>query len=104
MQNKHLFGLTSTTIQQILDVFSANPDVEEVILYGSRAMGNFRPGSDIDFALKGDDLTLQHINNIGLALDDLLLPYEFDLANYAHIDNDALLEHIKRVGHTFYKK
>jgi predicted nucleotidyltransferase len=75
--------------------------VEEAILYGSRAMGNFRPGSDIDLTVKGQGLDLEMLNKISLALDELLLPYTFDISLFHQIKNQDLIDHIKRVGVVF---
>lgn len=98
------FGLKEQVVEQIVSVFRENQLVDEVVLYGSRAKGCSKPGSDIDFAIKGDQLDLKELNRISLALDDLLLPYTFDLSIYRHISNSDLLEHIERVGIIFYKK
>lgn len=98
------FGLKESVLDQILSVFAASGEVYEAILYGSRAKGCYKPGSDIDITLKGDILTLKELNRISLALDDLLLPYTFDLSIYQHIDNPDLLAHIKRVGKILYQK
>lgn len=92
------FGLEENTINNIIAVFSGFPEVQEVILYGSRAKGNFKNGSDIDIVVKGDDVDLTVINNISLKLDDLYLPYTFDISVYSQIDNPGLLDHIDRVG------
>ena len=97
------YGLTEDTIHKTQTVFAAFAQVEQVILYGSRAKGNFKPGSDIDFTVKGKNLNLSLLNKISLQLDDLFLPYTFDLSIYEHIDNTELLEHINRVGIVFYK-
>jgi len=98
------FGLKEQTINKIVKVFQSFPEIEQVILYGSRAKGTNKPGSDIDLTIKGKNLNLQLINKIDLELDDLLLPYTFDLSIYNQIDNSDLLEHIKRVGKEFYVK
>ncbi len=98
------FGLKESVIQRIQNVFAAFPEVDEVVLYGSRAKGNYRPGSDIDLTLKGENLNLSAINKISSQLDDLLLPYTFDLSVYRSIDNLALIDHISRAGVSFYKK
>ena len=74
------FGLKETTIKQINQVFSNHPQVKSVMLYGSRAKGDYRTGSDIDLTLIGEELTLLLIHKIELDLDDLLLPYTFDLS------------------------
>jgi nucleotidyltransferase substrate binding protein (TIGR01987 family) len=78
--------------------------IEAVILYGSRAKDNFKPGSDIDLTLIGNELNLTVLNKISLELDDLLLPYTFDLSLYHHIKQPDLIDHIQRVGKVFYSK
>jgi predicted nucleotidyltransferase len=95
-------GLKERTIASINGVFAGYPAVERAILYGSRAKGTFRDGSDIDLTLEGDDITGDQMNRIMEELDDLLLPYTFDLSLRRQIDNVDLLEHIERVGVVFY--
>ncbi|EOZ97072.1 DNA polymerase, beta domain protein region [Indibacter alkaliphilus LW1] len=99
-----MFGLSDKTIQLIRDVFSKHPQVDKAVLYGSRAKGNYRPGSDIDLTLLGASLDLTELQKIELELDDLLLPYKIDLSIFHHISNPEFLEHINRVGIDFYKK
>lgn len=96
-------GLKENEIKVITNVFENFPEIDEVILYGSRAKGNYRTGSDIDFTLKGDKLTHKLLNKISLKLDDLLLPFIFELSLYDQIENNDLIDHIDRVGKTFYK-
>ena len=98
------FGLNEEVIRRIVEVFSSYEEIEAAVLYGSRAKGNFKPGSDIDLALKGPRLNLKLLNKISIDLDDLLLPYTFDLSLYHQISNPDLIEHIKRVEKYFYKK
>jgi predicted nucleotidyltransferase len=103
LSDRH-FGLDASVLSRIIHVFEENPCVDEVILYGSRAKGTNKPGSDVDLALKGESLNLQQINRMSLELDDLLLPYTFDLTIYHRIDDPDLIEHIERVGKTIYKR
>ncbi len=98
------FGLKPAVIGNMNAVFSQYPAVEQVILYGSRAKGTYKRGSDIDLCLVGAGLTMPILLNIDNALDDLLLPYKIDLSVRAHIDNADLLEHINRVGIAFYRR
>jgi uncharacterized protein len=98
------FGLKENIIKKINAVFSSFPQVEEAVIYGSRAKGNYKPGSDIDIALKGNDLSLKELNKISLMIDDLLLPYHCDLSIFSHISNPDLIDHIDRIGKTLYKK
>ena len=98
------YGLKANTIQKIRNIFASHPEVEEAIIYGSRAKGNFSNGSDIDFVLKGKELNQSILTKIRWQLDDLLLPYTIDIAIYHKIDNPELIVHINRVGEIFYKK
>ena len=102
MSSDELYGLSLPQIEKIKSVLRCYPQIKEAILYGSRAKGNYRPGSDIDLTLKGADLTLKILNRISIELDDLLLPWFFDLSIFEQIDNEELLQHIKRVGVVFY--
>jgi len=98
------FGLKPETVEKIRAVFSRHPQVSEVVIYGSRAMETARPGSDIDLTLKGEDLDLKVLNRISADLDDLLLPYMFDLSLHNQIENPDLLCHIRRVGKIFFRR
>jgi predicted nucleotidyltransferase len=100
MMKKHnnIAGLSSDEMHRIWFVFDGEPGISEVILYGSRAKGTHRPGSDLDLTLKGDVLTTNQLMDISGRIDDLLLPYEVDLSIFKHIDNPDLIDHINRVG------
>ena len=95
-------GLSKEVHHRINTVFTHYPQVSEVILYGSRAKGNYHTGSDIDLTLKGNQLNLEILNKICNELDDLLLPYMIDLSIYSQIENEDLLDHITRVGKVIY--
>ncbi len=99
------FGLKDTTIQKIRSVFARYPQVEKAILYGSRAKDNFKNGSDIDLTLcGGEDLTLNVLYRIHDDLDELLLPYTFDLSLFNNMNDRDLIDHIQRVGVVFCEK
>jgi len=98
------YGLSLKNIDRITNVFVSTKEIEEVVLYGSRAKGNHKPGSDIDLTLKGEKITTSILNTICSQLDDLLLPYTFDISIYDHLKNSDILEHIDRVGLRFYKR
>ncbi len=95
-------GLTEKEKEAIIKVFSKYPEIEKVILYGSRAMGNFKPASDIDLSLVGDGVSLSLLSKIETDLDDLLLPYKFDISIYNKITNPEFLDHINGVGKSIY--
>ncbi len=98
------FGLKKEIIKQINDVFAKYPQIEKAVIYGSRAKGNFKKGSDIDLTLEGAGLNLSVINSLLNELDDLLLPYTFDISIFKQISNADLVEHIGRIGSVFYEK
>jgi predicted nucleotidyltransferase len=98
------YGLSQLTIQKICAVLTHYPQVEKAILYGSRAKGNYKNGSDIDLTLHGTALTLNIIYKILDDLDELLLPYTIDLSIFKDIGDLDVIEHIQRVGVTFYAK
>ncbi|MFM2213511.1 MAG: hypothetical protein RL427_774 [Bacteroidota bacterium] len=95
-------GLKISDIEKIRSVFEKYPEVEKVILYGSRSKGNFKSFSDIDLTLVGKKLNLTIQQKIESDLDDLLLPYKCDLSIYNLIQNNDLIEHIERVGQRFF--
>lgn len=101
--NLHDSGLSDKDVESIRETLRLFPKVGEAILYGSRAKGSYRLGSDIDLTLKGNELSYQDLLNIELALDDLLLPYKIDLSLHHQLDNPQLIDHIARVGKPFYK-
>ena len=98
------YGLNKEAIEKINQVFARYQAVEKVFLYGSRAKGNYKNGSDIDLTLIGENLNWRLLNKISLDLDDLLLPYKIDLSIYDQITNSDLIDHISRVKIVFYKR
>jgi predicted nucleotidyltransferase len=97
-------GLDNLDIKKIQSVLNLHPEIEKAVLFGSRAKGNYKPASDIDLTLVGDDLTLTIQQKIENELDDLLLPYKFDISIYHTITSNELIDHIERVGQIFFRK
>jgi predicted nucleotidyltransferase len=98
------YGLPERTIAQICAVLAQYPVVDRAVLYGSRAKGNYKPGSDIDLTLYGPSLTPYLCATIAETLDDLLLPYTIDLSVFAELKHPELEAHIQRVGVVFYER
>src|SRR5690242_13332374 len=98
------FVLSDKDIQKIQLVFQTFPEVKKVILYGSRAKGNFRPGSDIDLVIQESAVDFQTMNRISSALEMLHLPYTFDLSVFEKISDTDLIDHINRIGKVFFQK
>ena len=98
------YGLSEETLLKIRQTLAQYPQVEQALLYGSRAKGNYKPGSDIDLTLKGAQIDLGLLGDIEQSLDDLLLPYEIALSLYAQLNHAELTEHIDRVGQVIYRR
>ncbi len=98
------YGLTGAELQRLVDVFAVFPHVERAVLYGSRAKGTFKPFSDIDVTLVGDELSRSDLVDILLRIDDLLLPYRCDISLFHTLKNEELIDHIRRVGVEIYRK
>ena len=102
--NAGRFGLTDATIEKIGGVLAGHPQVEQALLYGSRAKGNYKNGSDIDLTLVGQGLQTDDLLKIMGELDDLLLPHMIDLSIFHQLTHPELIEHIRRVGIIFYER
>ena len=98
-------GLLKSDIETILSKIKDFPKIEEVILYWSRAKGNYKKGSDIDLAIKWDDINYDICSSLHFELEEeTYLPYFFDITNYKAITNEKLKDHIDRVWEVIYKK
>ncbi len=91
------YGLSATSGRCITDILSRCGGVREAILFGSRAKGNYKPGSDIDIAVKGD-ISKDQLARLLTDFEESTLPYFVDVVVYENLKNDALREHIDRVG------
>lgn len=98
------YGLTDIDILRLKKLFANNSKIDKVILYGSRAKGTFKTFSDVDITLLGENLSRTDINLLSLAIDDLLLPYQFDISIFSTLKNEELIDHINRIGVTLYQK
>ncbi len=97
------YGLTQDSLNGIIAVFDKMPQVQEVVLFGSRAMNRYHNGSDIDLAVKGN-LSYNDIVWLYILMDDLFLPYQFDIVDYHAIESRPVLDHIDRVGIRIYHR
>jgi|WetSurMetagenome_2_1015567.scaffolds.fasta_scaffold289535_1 hypoxanthine-DNA glycosylase len=97
------FGLSATTISAITATIAACPSVNNMVLFGSRAKGNYKPGSDIDIAVSGSNLTLHDFLDFSIRTDGLEIANKVDLIHYQTIKDPDLIEHITRVGIVLYE-
>ncbi|QIM63616.1 hypothetical protein A1D29_10110 [Pasteurellaceae bacterium Orientalotternb1] len=98
------FGLNAKNTKIICDILAKYPEVETAIIYGSRAMGNYRAGSDVDLTFKGENLTGRILSGIWHDLDESDSPYLFDLSIYHQLTHQPFIDHIDRVGQIFYQR
>lgn len=97
------FGLDARALELIRDVLRQHREVREAKVFGSRAMARFEKNSDVDLALWGD-LDQRLIGRILGELDELPLPYMFDVQAYDAIRHTPLKQHIDEVGKTLYQR
>ena len=98
-----MFGIYPKSYQEILRIIDSCFSIDEVIIYGSRAKGNYKEGSDIDISLRGE-VTNDDLSKLWHRLDDSYIPYKFDISIYNQLNSESLKEHINRVGKTLYKR
>jgi predicted nucleotidyltransferase len=102
MSDTRAFGLAPTVIAQLRAELARTSHLERALIFGSRAKGNYRHGSDIDIALFGPELTHADLLDLEGRIDDLLLPYQVDLCAVDTLEDRDLLDHIHRVGQRLY--
>ena len=99
------FGLKPQIIEDIKDILKKYPEVEKAVIFGSRARGNYRKGSDIDITLFGDKLTSSINTKIFFEIDSLYLIYNIDLINFNTLsEEDKLRQNILDEGVEIYAK
>ena len=104
MSTDRPFGLPDETLSKLRGVFERHDAVHSVLIYGSRAKGTHRPGSDIDLTIKGDEIPFAEFLQIKDQIDDLMLPYTVDLSQYSQLENAELVDHIDRISVVMFEK
>ncbi|MDE7109229.1 MAG: nucleotidyltransferase domain-containing protein [Muribaculaceae bacterium] len=97
-------GLTIDEFNEVIGYIRNNPKIKKVIVYGSRAKGNYRQFSDVDMTLIGDNLVVSDLASLEDSLYFSFLPYKFDLSIFENLKNFNLIDHINRVGVVIYDK
>lgn len=99
------FGLRITDLEYIINSIIQFREIEKAVIFGSRAKGNYKAGSDIDIAILGEKVTFDTISNLHSMLEDKSsMPYMFDIVDYTHLKHKELKGHIKRVGQVIYER
>ena len=96
------YGLNQRDMQTISSILSKYDEVKNVLIFGSRAKGQYHSGSDIDIAIVDKNICYQTVRKIKSEFSDSSLPYNVDLVNFATLTNEDLKNHILRVGKPFY--
>jgi len=98
------FGLMVEAITQIANILSFFPEMHQAIILGSRATGNYKTGSDVDIALKGESIAHEIVTQIKYQLsEESKMPYFFDVTDYDKLKNEDLIIHIDRCGKFFFR-
>ncbi|QZY55571.1 nucleotidyltransferase family protein [Crassaminicella profunda] len=97
------FGLRESDLDYIKKAIGKFTEIEKAAIFGSRAKGNYKKGSDVDIAIYGDYITFDTLSRLHAMLEDQgPLPYFFDIVDYTHLNHKELKEHIDRVGKIIY--
>ena len=99
-----MFGLSQCIIDDIKNVISKNEEINKVLLFGSRARGNYRKASDIDIAVFAPNISSSRLNLLRDSLDELDIIYKIDVVNYYTISKEALKYNIINEGIEIYLK
>ncbi len=98
-------GLVENDLQALAGVLKQFPAVEQAIVFGSRAKGAFKNGSDVDLALRGESLSFEQVSRVSYLLnEETSMPYRFDVLQYETIDSPELVGHIDRVGVVVFQR
>jgi len=97
------YGLTEEEIATICCVFKKFPSIKEVFIFGSRATNTYKRGSDVDLALFGESIDYDTIGKVAYELEEKnIIPYFFDVLDFASIKEESLKENIRKYGERFY--
>lgn len=99
------FGISEKSFNLIISALSKWSEIDSAAIFGSRAMGNYKRGSDIDLVIYGNDITPEIVDSLSIMLNEKLpIPYYFDIVHYESLKNDSLKTHIDTYGKRFYMK
>ncbi len=97
-------GIKRESILLLNSIFEKYSFIDKVVVYGSRAKGNYSERSDIDFVVYGNPKDRFELNEVKNEIEDSILPYNIDIQMITDIKIPMLLNHINRIGKTFYEK
>lgn len=93
------FGITEKTYNLLIKTLNGYSEIEKACIFGSRTMGNYKKGSDVDICIYGKSVTEKLISELNTQLNENLpIPYYMDIVFYDNIENDNLKRHIDEQG------
>lgn len=99
------FGLKEFELDYIVNTIKKFPEIDKAIIFGSRAKGNYKPGSDVDIAVCGEHVSFDTLTALHSKLEEEVpLPYFFDVVDYTHLSHKELKDHINRAGKVIFEK
>lgn len=99
------FGIPEKSMDMIIQALTSFKEIQKAAIFGSRAIGNYKKGSDVDLVIYGTDITDEIVNSLRVRLnEELPLPYYFDVVHYETLSSNALKEHIDKLSKIFYHK
>ncbi|WP_206812082.1 nucleotidyltransferase family protein [Paradesulfitobacterium ferrireducens] len=99
------FGLLNEDLSYIIKSLQQFPEIKKAAIFGSRAKGTYKSGSDVDIAIWGDSITFSTVSRLHAMLEEESpMPYFFDIVDYSHLNHDELRKHIDRVGVPIFVK
>jgi len=98
------FGLEELLLDKIVSIIGRNEKIKRIVIFGSRARGDFKPASDIDIALYASgSLTSEELNSIRSQIDEIDCIYKFDIVDVNRLEKKAMVENIKNEGITIFE-
>lgn len=98
-------GLRDEDLNNIITIMQQFSEIEKAAIFGSRAKGNYKPGSDVDIAIWGNDISFSTLSRLHAILEEESpMPYFFDIVDYSHLNHKELKSHIDRAGIVFFTR
>ena len=105
VKNYKAYGLKEKDFENIITTLNKFPEIKSARIFGSRAKGNYKKGSDIDLAIYGELINYNIVRQISIQLNEHLpIPYMVDVVDYTHLKKKELNDHIYTFGKLIYER
>ena len=99
-----MYGLTEQSYKELMEILSSSPEIEEVLIFGSRARGDYWRASDVDLSIKGKNFARRNLAILNDRLYESHIPQIFDTHIYADIKNQRFKENVDQDGIVLYQR